>query len=219
MSRIRNAGHLNFGSGDGRGGTDEEKMRTIKELFEHFCDEGFLEIPQESAEVKHGYEFIKPSEKAKTIGKRVRKRVLSRIGLPHIGSYIERERKEKNIKPREISRRIRLSREVFREIETNRLPFFELHPVKAVDLVEILNLDPEIIIHYLGTFDLSQFTERSSTPLFRVGRNFDEDRRIELEEQAQRVNDQFKDKTRRLEVFLLDFTAELSKRGILKRKQ
>ncbi len=195
----------------------EENMRPIEELLERLYDDGHLELPERSSEEGTGYALIKPSETARAVGKRVRQRVLSRLGLTDVGPFIARERKAREIKPQEISRKIKLSREVLREIETSRLPFFELSSRKAADLIEVLNLDPEVVLLLLRSTDLSQLSEQQPAPLFRTDRGLDEGQRMELEKQSLEASKDNRDRQKRFEEFVQDFVAELSRRGILKR--
>ena len=87
----------------------QDNMWHIEELLERLYDEGHLQLPERGSEEGAGYAFIKPSERARAVGKRVRQRVLSRLGLTDVGPYIARERKAREIKPQEISRKIKLS--------------------------------------------------------------------------------------------------------------
>lgn len=175
-----------------------------------------MELPPGGDNRKEAFEFIRPSEKAQGIGRKVRLRVLSRLGLTDLGSYIARQRNAEKLKPREISRQIKLSREALHELETNRLAFFELPPSKAADLVDTLKLDPGVVLSYLGALDLSQFANAPPTSLFRVDRGLDEEKRMELERQAHTSAEGNQDKKQQLEVFVKHFVAELTKRGHLK---
>jgi hypothetical protein len=195
----------------------QEDMRSIEEILERLHDAGLFEIPERSPGAEEPYPFIKPSDAARAAGKRVRQRVLSGLGLADIGAYVARVRKARNMKILEVSRRIRLSSEVLREVETSRLPFFELPLGKAADLVEALKLDPMVVLHFLGSLDLSGLRQRQPSRLFRTDRSLDETQKLELEKESLRSRREIRNKQEELEEFVRKFVAELSRRRILKR--
>lgn len=194
----------------------QENMSPIEELLERLHDEGLLELPERSSEGKSPYAFIEPSEAAKAVADRVRERVLARIGLRDIGSYISRERTAQNIDARDLSRKIKLSSEVLREIETSRLPFFEVPFRKAVDLVEALKLDPSVVLRLLGSLDVSQIVQEQPAPLLRTDIRLTESKREELENNSLKSSQESPDKQAQLEDFIEKFVEELSRRGIMK---
>lgn len=210
MSRVNRSDSL-----DGGPNTQGTTMNTIEEFLEQLVDLGYLEIPREPSTASL-FDHIQPSEKAKSIAKRVRKRVLSRLGLADLGAYIAYERERKGIERAQLSKRIRLAREVLAQLETSRLEFFKLTPQKAADLVEVLSLDPKIVFSYLSNGDLSYEQDRTPAPLFRIDREVPETERRELEQKSQDELAEGEVQKQRLEKFLQEFVQELSHRGLLR---
>lgn len=197
-------------------GKGQENMRPIEELLERLHDEGLLDLPERSSEGESPYAFIEPSKAAKAVAERVRQRVLAHIGLSDVGAYIARERKAQDIKPQEISKTIKLSSEVLTGIETSRLQFFDLSFRKAADLVEVLSLDPSVVLRLLGSLDLSLSASEQPAPLLRTDTRLPEDERVELEKESLKSSQESRDRQAQLEEFVEKFTEELSRRGIMK---
>lgn len=191
-------------------------MRPIEEILERLLNEGFLQLPKRSAEEDPGYAFIEPSEAAIAAGKRVRDRVLSRLGLADVGAYVARERRALDLKPKEISRRVKISSEVLADVENNRLPFFRVPFRKAADLVEALKLDPAVVISLLSALDVSDIAEDQPAPMLRTNIRLTESKRKELETNSLAANQERSDKQAQLKDFIEMFVEELLRRGIIK---
>lgn len=191
-------------------------MNTVENLLEHLLSTGYLELPISGAGTEE-LEDLQPSRKARETGKRVREKVLTRLGIPNIGSLIARERELRGIKQIELARKAKLAREILTEIETNRLEFSELTPKKAVDLVQVLGLNPKVVLQYLVSTSLADMSQRTPAPLFRIDRDIDEVKREELEQKAQEeLAMTGQDKKNKIEQFVQEFVQEASKRGLLK---
>lgn len=59
-------------------------MASIIDIMEQLYDEGLLELPKGNEESELAYTFIRPSKKAKDIARRVRIRVLMKLGWVEI---------------------------------------------------------------------------------------------------------------------------------------
>jgi transcriptional regulator with XRE-family HTH domain len=191
-----------------------KKVRPTEELLELLHDEGYLELPERRSAEGDMFAFIRPSEAARAIGERARQQVLSRLGLSDAGAYIARERQSIGIKPKEISQKIKIAQQALHEVEIGKLPLYELTARKVVDLVELLNLNPEIILLFLRGLDPSRLREEQSASLLRADKKLDKDQWAELEKMALDIDQERTGKQERLERFIQDFVTEISKRGL-----
>lgn len=194
----------------------QEHVGQFEELIQHLHDEGALEFPERQPDERTGFAFIEPSEAAMEAARRVRKRVLSRIGLADVGSYIARERKARDLKPQEIAKSIKLSREVLAGIEAGRIQLFDLSVQKAADLVEVLNLDSSLILWLLRSLDLPPGASEQPAPLLRTDTGLPGDQRAALDRKSLESSHEDQDRQAQLGEFIEGFTNELTRRGVMK---
>jgi hypothetical protein len=179
----------------------------LTKLFES----GALELPDHEHSI---VEHVQPSEEAKRIGKRVRERILLRLGQSNLGTYISREREAKGIKKKDVLRQVKLASEILAQLEANHLGFFRLPPAKAADLVQVLDLDPVIVLRYLEETRSPQPPSRIPAPFFRMNKEAEEGQRVASQRKSEEtiVGQNRQDS---LQKFLEEFRQELARRGLL----
>ncbi len=188
-------------------------INIMENLLEQLLSLGFLELPISTTEPED-LPNRQMSEKAREIGKRVRTRVLTRLGVPNIGAFIARERMAKGIRLVDLAREVKIAREVLLHLETNRLEFFELSPQKATDLVQYLTLNPRTVLQYLVNTPLSSTNQRTPASFFRMDIEISEDERAALEYHSQEKATSEHTK-KNFEEFLQAFVRELYDRSLL----
>ena len=189
-------------------------MNTIETILEQLLSTGVIKLPV-TIPVPDELEHSPLSEKAHKIGKRVRKQVLTRLGVPSLGTFIAHQRQAKRIRPTDLAQKAKFAREIIVQIETDRLGFFELSPKKAADLVQILELNPKIVIDYLSSTHVPDIAQRAPASFFRIDGELSEVKREELEQQSEEKRINRQNTNEHLEEFLQSFIQELSKRGLL----
>jgi len=109
-------------------------------------------------------------ETAKTLGYRIREKVLTELKLPNLGSYIKAEREQNGLEKTEIARKIGITSSTFSELENGVIDFFDIPVSKAVAITSAIGLSINSVLLYL-TQMLRYPNSKSPTGELRLNRS------------------------------------------------
>lgn len=183
--------------------------RALEELF----DLGVLELHRLDPK-RQDPSIVEISPEAKAIGEQVRAKVLSRLGLSTLGGFVAHARDARGLRVRDVARETKLSSEAVTQLETGRMEFFYLSPSRAADLIELLGLDPQIVLRYLRSPSSGQPLREVSARFFRTDKTATEAERLALSKRAM-TEAEGQGHAERLAEFLPAFLREITQRGLL----
>jgi len=193
---------------------DMDRMTSIEKTLETLIEGGILKVP-------HMFSFDRqkqPSDETRLIGARVQVKVLERLGVPTLGSYIKSERERKGLDKQVVASQLELASTSLTDIERDRLNFFDLTVQKAADITEVIGLNVPVILAYLrATMLLTPAHQRGEVSrLYRTRLDSVQEKRSHPKDSAQQ-GDVIADTTaQRIGKFMDAFLSETTRRGLVR---
>jgi hypothetical protein len=154
------------------------------------------------------------TEEERQAAQAVRQRLLAKLGLESLPSYMTTSRESKGLSQGDVAKSCKLAREVIVDLERGALPFYQLLVKQAADLVQALEAEPSIVFYHLTHLDLG------SSPAATISSSFYRQSKPPTEESASKINPTpaaypVASTSEKLNRFMIEFREELSKRGLV----
>lgn len=191
----------------------EDELTGVEKTFQALLQSGVLASPQEK-DTEPTEDNL--SELAQQIGNRVRTRILDRLGLSTLGAYIKAEREQKRFRKKQVSAQAKLSASVLAELEQGSLSMVDLTVKKAVDIVEAIGLNVQVVVSYLRAETIQTPPSGEATIFYR--RELDLSSKASQPEEKKNFSAAKQPKEngkQQIEKFIEDFEKEARRRGLV----